>query len=366
MLYRPYGKTGKQISAISAGCMRFPEPDNIEKMAKILVAAARLGVNYFDTAPAYCNDKSETILGAAVREMKREGLQYYVSTKSGAAEHDAVMSNLEKSLKRIGVDHIDFYHSWCLNSWDTYKAREDGGAFRALRKAKDQGLISHVVVSSHMSGPDIAKLMRAGLFEGVTLGFCAINFPFRMEGILGAAAENLGVVTMNPLGGGLIPEHEQRFAFLKTRPEQSIVEAALHFNLAHTEITTALVGFSTTEHVRAAVGALDSFSQPTEHEVRAIKSNIEKDFDQLCTTCNYCDTCPQGIPVARFMEAYNHYMLYKRPRAAFDRLKWHWDIKDLDMLDNCTECRECEEKCTQKLPILDRFEHLRRMQKEMK
>ena len=42
-------------------------------------------------------------------------------------------------------------------------------------------------------------------------------------------ARNLGCVVMNPLGGGLIPQNPKIFEFIKNNPQESVVEAALHF-----------------------------------------------------------------------------------------------------------------------------------------
>ena len=363
MLYRPYGKTGKNISIISAGGMRYPNPKDIDAMSQIPLEAARLGINYFDTAPLYCEDKSEAILGAAIKEIRKEGLEHYISTKSNANNYDDMMRDIEKSMRIMDIDHIHFMHCWCLLSLDTFEKRKKLGAIKALQKAKESGLISHVVFSSHMSGEDIAVVAGSGLFEGVTLGFCAINFPFRMAGIKAAYRNNMGVITMNPLGGGQIIDHADRFCFIKTSREQSVLEAALHFNLAHKEITSALVGFTTVENVRSAVDAVDTFNPLTEEEIGSIREKIEAGFNQLCTTCNYCKDCPEGIPVAKIIEAYNYYILYQDSKRVFERLKWHWNVQDLSILEKCSECRLCEENCTQKLPILERFEKLKSINK---
>lgn len=359
MLYRPYGKTGKNISIISAGGMRYANPQDVDAMAQVPLEAARLGINYFDTAPLYCEDKSETILGVALKEIKKEGFEHYISTKSNADNYDDMMRDIEKSMRIMNIDHIHFMHCWCFLSLDKFEERKKHGAVKALQKAKEEGVISHVVFSSHMSGEDIAVVADSGLFEGVTLGFCAINFPFRLEGIKAAYRNNLGVITMNPLGGGAIIDHADRFCFIKTSREQSVLEAALHFNLAHKEVTSALVGFTSIEDVRSAVKTVDTFSPITEEEIDMIKEKIEDGFNQLCTTCNYCKDCPEGIPVAKLIEAYNYYILYNDPKKVFERLKWHWNVQDLSVLERCSECRSCEESCTQKLPILERFEKLK-------
>ena len=55
MDYREYGRTGKKVSAIGFGGLRFPKEDyqsgNYENSVKIIHRAHELGVNYFDTAP---------------------------------------------------------------------------------------------------------------------------------------------------------------------------------------------------------------------------------------------------------------------------------------------------------------------------
>lgn len=365
MFYKEYGNTGKKISVISAGGMRYAVPDDIDCSAEVVVEAAESGINYFDTAPGYCKNLSEKILGAGLKELKQQGHEFYVSTKCGSPDYDSFMKSLENSLEVIGVDYIDFMHSWGVNSWETLDERKKKGALDAMAKAKEQGLVKHIVCSSHMSGDDIALLVDKGIFEGITLGFCAINFPFRMPGIKAACKNHLGVVTMNPLGGGEIIRHAERFAFIKTRADQSILEAALHFNLSHPEITSALVGFTCVDDVRTAIKTLDSYKPISESEMKRIEAGIEEGFDDLCTTCNYCQGCPVGIPVARFVEAYNQYILNGSAQEVFNRLKWHWGIMDLDLLDKCTQCGQCEHQCTQKLPILERFEKIKELKKEL-
>ena len=60
MDYREYGRTGKKVSAIGFGGLRFPKEDyqsgNYENSVKIIHRAHELGVNYFDTAPDYCDE----------------------------------------------------------------------------------------------------------------------------------------------------------------------------------------------------------------------------------------------------------------------------------------------------------------------
>jgi len=106
MIYKPYGKTGKMVSALGFGGMRFKDDCSIEEGAEIVRYANSLGINYFDTAPNYCKDRSEDIFGEAFKNMPGE---FYVSTKSSLGSEpdaDSVRRRIENSLKRLGIDII--------------------------------------------------------------------------------------------------------------------------------------------------------------------------------------------------------------------------------------------------------------------
>jgi predicted aldo/keto reductase-like oxidoreductase len=190
----------------------------------------------------------------------------------------------------------------------------------------------------------------------VLFGYSAYNFPAREKAFQAIASRNLGCVVMNPLGGGLIPQNPEVFDFLRQRPGQDIVEAALHFLFAHERITTALVGFATIEEVRQALRAAQGFRGLPAGEVQRIKGSLSNAFQELCTGCQYCDHCPEGIPVPKLMDSFNHWKLRGQP-AAVERLKWHWSLKPSEAA-RCTACGRCEEACTQHLPIIERLRQL--------
>ena len=334
--------------------MRFANPKDLDASAEMLVYALDKGINYFDTAPMYFGGKSEEIFGLAFPELKKTGKDFYYSTKTSADNPVGVRKDLEKSLTRMKVDSVDFLHVWCVLSPEDYAKRKSSGAIDEFRKIKEEGLARHISISTHMGGTEIRELFETEEYEGVTMGYSAINFPFREEGLKAAVEKNMGVVIMNPLGGGSIVENPDEFSFIRMREDQTMVDAALHFLLSNEGITAALVGFGDKSHIDDAVAAVESFEPYGAKEVGELKIRIQDDFQSMCTTCSYCDVCPEDIPVWAFMESWNHVMLNKNFKAA-DRLKWHWAVRPSE-LDKCTECRQCEEACTQHLPILERFE----------
>ncbi len=353
MWKKTYGQTGKQISVIGFGGMRFANPEDIDGSAELVTYAHSKGINYFDTAPGYCGDKSELIMGAAIRQMPRDS--FYISTKCGSADGKELRGSIERSLKRLNVDYIDFFHIWCLVLPNQLEQRIAGGAIPAAVKAKEEGLIKHLVVSMHLSGSEIARVLDSGYFEGMTIGYNAINFPFRSEGLEAAARHNIGVVTMNPLGGGLIPRNAERLSFIKGPRDDDVVQAAIRFNISQPAITSALVGFSNREQVDQAVAAVENFSPYPQEHIENVKSHISESFEGFCTGCGYCIPCPSDVQIPKLMDAYNQKVLDGNDSAIVNRLKWHWSMKPEDAAA-CTQCGICEEKCTQHLPIRDRLE----------
>jgi uncharacterized protein len=356
MLYKPYGRTGKEVSAISFGGMRFDNPENIEANADIVLYAHSKGINYFDTAPLYCGDKSELIMGAALKQLKRD--EFYVSTKSNKARGENLRFELERSLQRLNVDCIDFYHIWCVIRPEGWRERVDGGAIAEALKAKEQGLIKHLVISSHLQSDELEAVLDEGPFEGVTLGYSAINFPYRQKAIETAGEMGLGVVTMNPLGGGLIPSNAETFDFLRSEDDSSVIEAALRFNVSQPPITSALVGFTTTDHIDQACAAVEDFATYHPGHIASIQERIVEAFDGLCTGCGYCTPCPEGVAIPKFMDGWNQMILSgRKPSVLISRMRWHWEMSG-DTASQCTRCGVCLERCPQKLDICDRLEKI--------
>jgi predicted aldo/keto reductase-like oxidoreductase len=358
MLYREYGQTGEKVSLLGFGGMRFAHIDDHDECVRTMLAAAEGGVNYFDTAPGYFETKSETVFGKGFAEFRRRKLPFYAATKTFASTPDAIRREIEAQLKRMDIPAIDFYHIWCVISLDGWQDRKKDGVLETFRKLKEEGLIRHICVSSHLISEEIRELLMEGVFEGVLFGYSAYNFRTRQAAFDAIKEKKLGAVVMNPLGGGVIPQNPQRFTFIQ-RPGEGIVAAALRFLWDHPEITSTLVGFQTVEQVREALAAIEGYQPRTATELAALKSGAQPSFEGICTGCAYCDNCPQGIPIPQFMDTYNQKILSGEggvdPIA--DRLKWHWSL-DRSVAGKCTACGQCEAACTQRLNIIERLKEI--------
>ncbi len=131
MEYAKLGNTGMDVSRICLGCMGCGDPErwihrwvlDEERSRPIIRRALDLGVNFFDTANVYSLGRSEEILGRALKDFANRD-EVVVATKvhgrmregpNGAGlSRKAILSEIDKSLKRLGTDYVDLYiiHRW--------------------------------------------------------------------------------------------------------------------------------------------------------------------------------------------------------------------------------------------------------------
>lgn len=135
MEYTKLGNTGLDVSRLCLGCMGFGDAVNWvhpwvldeEKSRPIIKKALDLGINFFDTANVYSHGVSEEILGSALKDYANRD-EVVIATKVHQPMHKgpngsglsrkAIMSEVDKSLKRLGTDYIDLYiiHRWDYNT----------------------------------------------------------------------------------------------------------------------------------------------------------------------------------------------------------------------------------------------------------
>jgi predicted aldo/keto reductase-like oxidoreductase len=239
------------------------------------------------------------------------------------------------------VDKITVYNLWCIKTLDEYRRMvKPGGIYDGVLRAKKEGLVEHIACSTHIDGAHLAEIVADGRVESVTLGYNALNFAYRRQGVKACHDAGLGVVIMNPLGGGMIPRHGERFSFIKSSPDETIVQAALRFVFGQKEISAALPGPSSIKELEECVSAADREYEVTEATLAGMTGKLGQELNTLCTGCSYCDECPAGVPIPKLMEAYNEYILEKDYKKIAARLSDHWGITTAPAA-KCTRCGSC-------------------------
>jgi len=350
MIYKEYGKTGLSVSAVGFGGMRFDEEKSNEENAELILYAYEKGINFFDTAPGYSADRSEDIFGIAFRQLRSERKNFFVSTKGMPERFDTAQKArdvVDKSLERLGIDYIDFYYVWCIRKMEQYSlSMMKGGQYKGLVQAREQGKIRNITVSSHLMGEQVVDILSENKFAGVLLGVNILNFPYRWNAVESAHKNGLGVVAMNPLSGGVIPQNEKKLGFL-SQGDETPTEAALRFCISATQISVALNGFTTKEQIDMACRIADSAQQFTPAQLDEIRKRVSTNMNSLCTGCGYCiKECPKNIPIPSYLQIYNERILSEKTDVQMaESLKFHHQWR-------------CEEACTQHLDIMDRLEEI--------
>ena len=347
MRYRPLGKTGLKISALSFGCMRLS--DNPEANTKLVARAIDLGVNYFETTRYY--------LGGTCQHRTAPGLVgktggIIVSGKDGIGPDKTAYQfrkEIERQLEILGLTHFKFFQvGWC--SWGMMPhLLKRGGVLDALRRAQDEGLVQHIGFTGHDRPENFIRCIETGLFDCITVPYNLLNRMYEPT-IKRAGELGVGVVAMCPVGGGVL-------AFESARLKEALhldlptTEMALQFVLSNPDVSTACSGMNTLEQLEQNVRTARTFD-PQAGRFEAMCAGLDRMRDALgekfCTTCRYCMPCPHGVDIPRHMELYRNAKCFGFDTWADTALA---AIPEAQSAAQCTDCGICEEQCPNDLAI---------------
>ncbi len=369
MNYRDFGKTGEKISALGFGCMRFPEYKQDEKsfvdqdkVDEMILYAYENGVNYFDTAPGYCNTNSEVALGRAVKGFRDKIL---ISTKcpldKGMGEK-GFRERLERSLSRLDMDYVDFYHFWGINRGCFNDIILDEKLLEAAAKAKEEGLIRHISFSFHDHPSAIKYIVDTAQERGIKMEsmLCQYNLLDRSneEMIKYVNEKGLGTIAMGPVGGGRLAAPTDLYNKLTGKPSISTYELAFKFCLGNPHLNCALSGMENLDMVQKniKVSSDDTTFSAEEWEKLGLAMEEIKKFSELyCTGCKYCQPCPVEIDIPRIFEMWTYYNVYGLKDHAKGMMR-DYISKGGKTFADCKKCGICEKKCPQHLAIRENLE----------
>jgi hypothetical protein len=122
------------------------------------------------------------------------------------------------------------------------------------------------------------------------------------------------------------------------------------------------VGITTREHIDVACRVADTATPSAQAAFDRIQANLGKHLNEVCTGCGYCRDCPQNIPVPNMQYYNDKAMLGKTDdamRAALEfQTTWGPLVGRHAAAAECVECGQCEEVCTQHLPIQERLKEI--------
>jgi len=361
MQYRPFGKDGWKISALGFGAMRLPMlPDGKTADEKESIRIMRYGIdngiNYVDTAYFYHGGVSEVIVGKMLKDGYRKKIRLADKLPVGMLKETADFDKiLDLQMKRLEVDYIDYY---------LFHGIGDGGLadmnrlnlFKKMEDAKKAGKIGHICFSFH-DGPEafIRVIDRYDKWDACQIQYNYMDTEHQAgrAGLKYAASKGIPVIIMEPLLGGRLarPPEDIKAMFPK---EKTPAEWALQWVWNHPEVSTILSGMSDFKQVEeniksASRSAANSMKQEELALIDKVKAVFESRQAIPCTQCDYCMPCPQGVNIPKNLDLYNEGKKYNDPGAP--RFFYNNWMDKKTRADICTQCKECEEKCPQKIEI---------------
>jgi aryl-alcohol dehydrogenase-like predicted oxidoreductase len=298
MKYRSFGRTGWQISDIGYGMWgmgSWAGSDDDESLSSLQLSVD-LGCNFFDTAWAYGDGRSEKLLGELVRS--NPGKRLFSATKippknfiwpsrreftlDDCFPPDHIEDYVQRSLKNLRTESIDLiqFHTW-EDSWV-----EDDRWIKKLEDLRGQGLINAIGISINRWEPwNGVKTVRSGSIDAVQVIYNI--FDQNPEDELFPACEemNVAVIARVPFDEGTLtgtltldskwPEGDWRNTYfvpenLKASVEHAeelkpvlpsgmtMPEMALRFILNNPTVSTIIPGMRKERHVRANIAASDA------------------------------------------------------------------------------------------------------------
>jgi len=252
MEHRTLGSTGLKVSILGFGGIPIkdvPEHEAVE----VVNRALDLGIDFVHTSITY-GDSAYKI--GKVMVDRRDDCA--LAVKIGGSERTAEEAGgrLSETLEALNTDHAEIAEL-PVNAEGFPKAMGKGGAYEALQRARDEGVIDHIGITSH----DVDFLEGAittGKFSNVVMPFNYAASSAR-EGLIGSARRmGLGIIAMKVLGKGGLP----------------MPSRALRYVLGH-EIDTAIVGMNKVSEVEENIKTACELRKLTTGEIAELETMAE-------------------------------------------------------------------------------------------
>jgi uncharacterized protein len=273
MLYRDLGATGVQVSVIGMGGSHLGQAKVEEDLAiRLIHEGLDRGINFLDNSWDYNEGRSEERVGKALSQGGyRE--KAFVMTKLDGRTKEVASNQIDTSLKRLKVDHIDLLqHHEILRYDDPDRIFNEGGAMEAVVAAKQAGKVRFIGFTGHKDPHihlhmlDVAK-DHGFHFDTVQMPINIMDAHFRSFSQLvvpRALEEKIGVLGMKSLGSGII---------LKSGTVEPM--DCLHYSL-NIPLSVLITGIDRKEVLDQAFDAVKSFVPMNEAQLAQLISKSKE------------------------------------------------------------------------------------------
>jgi len=223
MQYRRLGNSGLIVSSLSLGTMQFGKAMNMGQLDQaatneMVNFALDRGINFIDTANVYSLGESETLLGNALKGIRKD---IVLATKArlpmdeknvnrGGAHRVNILREVEDSLRRLQTDYIDLYQ---MHGWDSTTPIEE--TLRTLDDLVRQGKVRYIGLSNYLAWQaalalGVQKQNNLEPYVTAQLYYSLVGRDLEHEWFSLAEYSSLGILVWSPLGGGFLSGKYQR------------------------------------------------------------------------------------------------------------------------------------------------------------
>jgi aryl-alcohol dehydrogenase-like predicted oxidoreductase len=301
--YRTLGRTGLQVSSLALGAMNFGAIGRTTQAeaSAIVGAALDAGINLIDTADMYGKGESEEMVGRAIAGRRDD---IVLATKAGLPMSDDrnhqgssrrwLITELDRSLRRLGVDHVDLYQ---IHRWDPGTSDEE--TLSALTDLQRAGKIRYLGSSTFpayriVQAQWTAKDHHLSRYATEQPSYSILQRGIESHILPVTEQYGLGVLAWSPLASGwlsgairagqeisthrsaVLPdrfdpavpanrarlEAVEKLAKVAADAGLTMIQLALGFVTAHPAVTSALIGPRTTGHLQSQLAAADTLLSP--------------------------------------------------------------------------------------------------------
>ncbi len=335
--YRTLGRTGLKVTTVGFGCMITSDPS-------VITRAADIGVNYFDTARGYQQGNNERMVGAALKQKRN---QIVLSTKSPAGDKEALLKDLDISLKELGTDYVDIWYLHAKNA--PGDVRDD--MIEAQQIARKQGKIRFAGVSTHTGQQELLLWMAKK--DAFDVALVAYNFSMDRSmdhAIETAAKSGIGIVAMKVMAGGFRRLHAGDPLHDKLSRDGAML-AALKWTIKNQNVATTIPSMTDMDQLDENLKAMSSSFSGSDEKLLA--SHHEFIRPLYCNMCGQCDgSCAKGLPVAEVLRS----LMYAEGYGQFALGREHF-LQLNHASDRCADCNECTVQCAAGVHVAARVQH---------
>jgi predicted aldo/keto reductase-like oxidoreductase len=349
--FRTLGKTGIKTPLISMGT-------SSATASGFVRAAYEAGINVFFSATYYGEGNNEKLVGEGLKGLPRDnfivgtavppdGLDMRTGKFISAFDPQAYIKKAEESLKRFGLDYVDFFLFPYAGKREMVM---NDGVLKALGQLKKQGKTRFLGIASHS---DTIEALQAATDAGIyELAMIAYNYKTTdkqsfSSAISAATKAGIGVVAMKTTAGA---SREKSGPPLNT-------DAALKWVLQNENISSVVSGMSSLEELQKNVTMIQNLKM-SDQELKDLNlADLNAEPGLYCRQCRNClPQCPHNLDIPTLMRSYMYAYGYKNTAQA-----WH-TLSTVEIVGKpCEKCSVCNVNCAAGFDIKSKIQDISRL-----